>query len=110
MGHTPKLEGRHSQRGSPSGEMARAFPSLWGRLRTKQWAFHSPHADDHQGLAKVGLGASWRMGQRHEHLPGLTAILSDVVLDCGVSAVESVFVPEALEDALGSVALFPGTP
>ena len=26
----------------------------------------------------------WRMGQRHEHLPGLTAILSDVVLDRGV--------------------------
>ena len=67
-------------------------------------------ADDRQGLAKVALGVSRRMGQRHEHLPCLTAILSDVVLDRGVSTVESVFVPEPLEDALGSVALLPGTP
>ena len=67
-------------------------------------------ADDHQGLAEVALGVARRMGQRHEHLLGLTAILSDVVLDRGVSAVESVSVPEALEDALGSVALLPETP
>ena len=52
-------------------------------------------ADDHQGLAEVALGVARRMGQRHEHLLGLTAVLSDVVLDRGVSAVESVFVPEA---------------
>ena len=51
-------------------------------------------ADDHQGLAKVALGVARRMGQRHEHLLGLTAILSDVVLDRGISDVESVFVPE----------------
>ena len=44
-------------------------------------------ADDHQGLAEVALGVSRHMGQRHEHLPGLTAILSDVVLDRGVSAI-----------------------
>ena len=57
-------------------------------------------ADDHQGLAKVALGVARRMGQRHEHLLGLTAILSDVVLDRGVSAVESVFVPETPEVVL----------
>ena len=67
-------------------------------------------ADDHQGLAEVALGVARRMGQRHEHLPCLTAILSDVVLDRGVSAVESVLIPEALEDALGGVALLPETP
>ena len=65
-------------------------------------------ANDHQGLAKVALGVARRMGQRHEHLPGLTAILPDVVLDRGVSAVEPVLVPETLEDALGGVALLPG--
>ena len=37
-------------------------------------------ADDHQSLAEVALGLSRRMGQRDKHLPGLTAILSDVVL------------------------------
>ena len=67
-------------------------------------------ADDHQGLTKVALSLSRRMGQRHEHLPGLTAMLSDVVLDRGVSAVETVLVPETLEDAFGRVALLPGTP
>ena len=71
-------------------------------------AFHA--ADDHQGLAEVALGVSRRMGQRHEHLPGLTAMLSYVVLDCGVSAVEPVLIPQPLEDALGGVALLPGTP
>ena len=65
-------------------------------------------ADDHQGLAEVALGVARRMGQRHEHLLGLTAVLSNVVLDRGVSAVEPVLVPEALEDALGGVALLPG--
>ena len=67
-------------------------------------------ADDHQGLAEVALGVARRMGQRREHLPCLTAILSYIVLDRGVSAVELVLVPEALEDALGSVALLPETP
>ena len=67
-------------------------------------------ADDRQGLAEVALGVARRMGQRHEHLPCLTAILSYIVLDRGVSAVELVLVPEALEDALGSVALLPETP
>ena len=67
-------------------------------------------ADDHQGLAEVALGVARRMGQRHEHLPCLTAILSYIVLDRGVSAVEPVLVPEALEDALGGVALLPETP
>ena len=33
-------------------------------------------ADDHQGLAEVALGVSRRMGQRHEHLLGLAAMLS----------------------------------
>ena len=67
-------------------------------------------ANDHQGLPEVALGLSRRMGQRHEHLPGLTAVLSYIVLDRGVSAVETVFVPQTLEDALGRVALLPGTP
>ena len=67
-------------------------------------------ADDHQGLAEVALGVARRMGQRDEHLLGLTAILSYIVLDCGVSTVEPVLVPEPLEDALGRVALLPGTP
>ena len=65
-------------------------------------------ADDHQGLPEVALGVARLRGQGHEHLPGLTAILSDVVLDRGVSAVEPVLVPETLEDALGGVALFLG--
>ena len=65
-------------------------------------------ADDHQGLAEVALGVSRRMGQGHEHLLGLTAILPDVVLDRGVSAVVAVLVPQPLEDALGRVALLPG--
>ena len=32
-------------------------------------------ADDHQRLAEVALGVARRMGQRHENLPGLTAVL-----------------------------------
>ena len=49
-----------------------------------------------------------RMGQRHEHLPCLAAVLTDVVLDDGVPAVKAVLVPEPLEDALGRVGLLPG--
>ena len=65
-------------------------------------------ADDHQSLAEVALRVARRMGQGHEHLHGLATMLSYVVLDRGVSAVVAMFVPEALEDALGRVALLPG--
>ena len=44
------------------------------------------------------------------HLPRPAAILPGVVLDRGVSAIETVLVPEPLEDAVGRVALLPGTP
>ena len=67
-------------------------------------------ADDHQGLAEVALAVPRRMGQRDEHLLGLSAMLPDVVLDDGVLTVEAVLVPEPLEDALGGVALLLGNP
>ena len=67
-------------------------------------------ADDHQGLAEIALGVARRMGQRHEHLPGLAAMLPYIVLDRGVSAAEPVLILQPLEDALGRVALLPGTP
>ena len=65
-------------------------------------------ADDHQCLTEVALGVARRMGQRDEHLLGLSAMLPDVVLDDGELTVEAVLVPEPLEDALGGVALLPG--
>ena len=65
-------------------------------------------ADDHQGFAEVALGVARRMGQRHEHLPGLAAVLADVVLDDGVPAIEAVLVPETLKDALGGMPLLLG--
>ena len=61
--------------------------------------------DDHHCLAEVALGVARRVGQRHEHLPCLAAVLPDVVLDDGVPAIEAVLVPETLVDALGGVAL-----
>ena len=67
-------------------------------------------ADDHQGLAEVALGVARRVGQRHEHLPRLAAVLPDVVLDYGVLAIKPILVVKALEDAFGSLALLPGTP
>ena len=67
-------------------------------------------ADDHQGLPEVALGVSRRMGQRHEHLLGLAAMLPHVVLDDGVLAVKPVLVPQPLEDALCRVALLPREP
>ena len=67
-------------------------------------------ADYHQGLPEVALGVARRVGQRHEHLFCLTAVLPHIVLDDGVSAVETVLVSEPLEDAFGGVALLPGNP
>ena len=67
-------------------------------------------ADDHPGFPEVALGVARRMGQRHEHLPGLAVALPDVVLDYGVLTVKPVLIPQPLEDALCRVPLFPGTP
>ena len=52
-------------------------------------------ADDHQGLAEVALGVARRMGQRHEHLPRLPAVLPYVVLDDGVLAIKPVLLAKA---------------
>ena len=48
------------------------------------------------------------MRERHEHLTCPAAVLSDVVLDDRVPAVEAVLVPQSVVDALGRVPLLPG--
>ena len=85
-------------------------PVAVGQVQDKAVGFPLDTADDHQGLAEVALRVARRMGQRDEHLPGLTATLSYIVLDRGVSAVEPILVPQPLEDALCCVSLLPGTP
>ena len=65
-------------------------------------------ADDHPGLSEVALGMALQMGQQHKQLPCLAPPLPDVVLDDGVLARESMFLPQTLVDALGRVALLPG--
>ena len=65
-------------------------------------------AYDSQCLSEVALRLSGRMHERHEHLTCPAAVLSDVVLDDRVPAVEAVLVPQSVVDALGSVALLPG--
>ena len=67
---------------------------------------HSPY--DRPRLSEVTLGVSGRMHERHEHLTCPATVLSDVVLDDRVPAVEAVLVPESLVYALGGVALLPG--
>ena len=59
-------------------------------------------------LTEVALCVSGRMDQRHEHLTSPATVLSDVVLDYGVPAVEAVLVPQTLVYALGGVALLLG--
>ena len=50
-------------------------------------------ANDHPGLPEAALGLARRMGQGHGHLPR-PAALPYVVLDRGVSAIETVLVPK----------------
>ena len=83
-------------------------PVAVGQVQYEAVGFTLHAANDHQGLAEVALGMSRRVGQRHEHLLGLAAMLSYIVLDYGVLTVEPVLIPEPLEDALGRVALLPG--
>ena len=59
-------------------------------------------------LTEVALCVSGWMDQRHEHLTSPATVLSDVVLDYGVPAVEAVLFPQSLVYALGSVALLLG--
>ena len=67
-------------------------------------------ADEHAGLAEIGLRVARRMVQRHEHLPAAPAMLADVVLHDGVAADEPVLVPQPLEHPLGGVALLGALP
>jgi hypothetical protein len=62
-------------------------------------------SDDHQRFAKVTLGMSRGMGQRHKHLSGPTTALPDVVFDYRVLARETVLVSQPFVDTLGGVAL-----
>ena len=70
-------------------------------------------ADDRHRLAelavarRITLGVAGRMGQRHEHLLFSPPTLPDVILEYGVLTVETVLVPQSLENPLGRVALLP---
>ena len=65
-------------------------------------------AYDSPRLSEVALRVSGRMHERHEHLTCPASMLSDVVLDDRVPAVEAVLVSEPVVDAFGGVALLPG--
>jgi len=67
-------------------------------------------ADEHAGLAEIGLRMAGRVMQRHEHLPPAPAVLADVVLHDGVAADEPVLVPEPLEHPLRRMALLGALP
>ncbi len=79
-----------------------------GQVQDEVVGFLLHPADDHQCLAEVALGMARRVGERHEHLPRLAAMLSYVVFDRGVPTVEPVLVPQPLEDSLRGVALLLG--
>ena len=64
-------------------------------------------ADDRHRLAEITLAVARRMGQRHEHLLFSPPTLPDVILEYGVLTVETVLVPQSLENPLGRVALLP---
>ena len=52
-----------------------------GQVQDEAVGFLLHSADDHQGLDQVALGMPRRVGQRHEHLPCLAAMLPHVVLE-----------------------------
>ena len=62
-------------------------------------------ADDDHSLAEVGLGMSWRMGQRHEHLSAAPLALPHVVLDDRITAGEAMLIAKPLEYPLRRVPL-----
>jgi hypothetical protein len=62
-------------------------------------------ADDHRCLAKVGLGMSGRMCQRHEHLAAAPFALPHVILHDGVAAGEPVLIAQPFEHPPRRVAL-----
>jgi hypothetical protein len=64
-------------------------------------------ADDADGFAKVDLGMSRRMLQRHKHLLSPMTPAGDVILHNRKAAREAVLVPETLEDPLRRMLLFP---
>ena len=63
--------------------------------------------DDRPRFAEISLRMPWRMRQRHEHLPAMAAMLTNVVLHDRVPTGESVLVTKTLEDALRGVPLLP---
>src|SRR3974377_711649 len=64
-------------------------------------------ADDADGFAKVDLGMSRRMLQRHKHLLSPLTPAGDAILQNREAAREAVLVPETLEDPLRRMLLFP---
>ena len=64
-------------------------------------------ADDADGFAKVDLGMSRRMLQRHKHLLSPLTPAGDVILHNREAAREALLVPETLKDPLRRMLLFP---
>ena len=63
--------------------------------------------DDRPRFPEISLRVPRRMRQRHEHLPAMAAMLTNVVLHDRVPTGESVLVTKTLEDALRGVPLLP---
>ena len=80
-------------------------PSAAGQKR-RSGSCAPRQADDADGFAKVDLGMSRRMLQRHKHLLCPLTPAGDVILHNREAAREAVLVPETLKDPLRRMLLF----
>ena len=79
--------------------------SLCGRSKAKKCTFClTPAMTAH--APEISLRVPRRMRQRHEHLPAMAAMLTNVVLHDRVPTGESVLVTKTFEDALRRVRCF----
>ena len=62
-------------------------------------------ANHHHRFTEVGLGMASSMGKRHKHLSATPTVFTDVVLDRRVAVLEAVFIPQALKNPFGGMAL-----
>jgi len=91
--------------GHGSGISANKARIAVGKIKREEVRLLFNTTNHHHGLAKIRLGMTRGMCQRHKHLTASTTMFTNVILDRRVAALEPVLIPQPLKNTLGGMPL-----
>jgi len=76
-----------------------------GQIKREEVRLLLNATNHHHRLAKIRLGVTGGMSQRHKHLAAAPAVFMNVILDRRIAALEPMLIPQPFKNPLGGVPL-----